>query len=401
MKHFAQFSVLILCGMTCGLMPLTGCGGGAAGTTPASTQAVAITTQPASQSIPLDSTGTFSVMATGTGPLTYQWRMNDEPISGANSATYTTPTISLSDSGELYTVAVSNSDGTVISNPATLTVGPRSPKPGDLRFQQVDALSMQDEGVSSSAFFLNGIGYWDNNATGGPLRLASDTCVIIVPNDCGWEVSTTPLPSGQSGLKITYTSVGVYASLASDLAGQGAESSMAASNSVVTSLDLQPASNAYGAAWMQTTQNISNFDLRREVVASSAVLATVAQDAAESRVVTAVSFDDSTGLVDLLSYGWQGDTTTLYDTQVVNAASMNVATAAATLAAQGYILTAFGGNLTDGFLLIGTKVQGDTLPRLVITNSNFQNPTQLEGYAPVAWWLASSQQGYGNFVYEH
>jgi hypothetical protein len=63
----------------------------------------------------------LSVAATGTAPLTYQWRRNDTPLSGATAATFTLPAAQLSDSGT-YTVAVSNLAGTVVSAPALLTV---------------------------------------------------------------------------------------------------------------------------------------------------------------------------------------------------------------------------------------------------------------------------------------
>jgi hypothetical protein len=33
------------------------------------------------------------------------------------------------------------------------------------------------------------------------------------------------------------------------------------------------------------------------------------------------------------------------------------------LAAQGYIITAIGGDPTNGLLLVGTRVKGDTMPR--------------------------------------
>src|SRR5260370_12505951 len=49
--------------------------------------------------------------------------MNGSPISGAaNSATYTTPATATSQSGEQFTVVVSNGAGTVTSAAATLTV---------------------------------------------------------------------------------------------------------------------------------------------------------------------------------------------------------------------------------------------------------------------------------------
>ena len=84
--------------------------------------APSIITQPASISILTGQTATFSVTASGTAPLTYQWKMNGTNIAGATASTYTTPTETTSNSGAQFTVAVSNAAGTVISNAATLTV---------------------------------------------------------------------------------------------------------------------------------------------------------------------------------------------------------------------------------------------------------------------------------------
>ncbi len=65
---------------------------------------------------------TFSVTATGPD-LTYQWKKNNINITGATSSSYTI--ISPSNPSDLasYSVVVSNIHGSVISIPATLTVG--------------------------------------------------------------------------------------------------------------------------------------------------------------------------------------------------------------------------------------------------------------------------------------
>src|SRR5882762_4448388 len=83
-----------------------------------------ITIQPTSQTVIAGQTATFSVTASGTAPLTYQWQENGTAISGASSASYTTPATSTSDNGEQFTVVVSNSAGSVTSSAATLTVNP-------------------------------------------------------------------------------------------------------------------------------------------------------------------------------------------------------------------------------------------------------------------------------------
>ena len=83
-----------------------------------------ITTQPANQTVAAGQTATFSVVATGTAPLTYQWQKNGSAISGATATSYTTPVTTTADSGELFRVVVTNSAGNVTSNSATLTVNP-------------------------------------------------------------------------------------------------------------------------------------------------------------------------------------------------------------------------------------------------------------------------------------
>jgi hypothetical protein len=90
--------------------------------------APAITTQPANQTVTAGQTATFSVTATGTAPLTYQWQKGTTAITGATSASYTTPATTTSDNGTQYQVVVSNSQGNATSNSATLTV--IAPTPG-------------------------------------------------------------------------------------------------------------------------------------------------------------------------------------------------------------------------------------------------------------------------------
>jgi hypothetical protein len=78
--------------------------------------------QPADQAVFAGQTATFSVKATGSGSLRYQWEKGNTPITGATAASYTTPATSSSDSGSQFSVVVSNSAGDATSNAATLTV---------------------------------------------------------------------------------------------------------------------------------------------------------------------------------------------------------------------------------------------------------------------------------------
>ena len=89
-------------------------------------QAPTITGQPQSQTVNAGANVTFGVSATGDAPLSYQWRKDGVMIAGANSTILTFASVNSSNAGS-YTVVVSNSAGSVTSNPATLTVGPALP----------------------------------------------------------------------------------------------------------------------------------------------------------------------------------------------------------------------------------------------------------------------------------
>ncbi|PYT48078.1 MAG: hypothetical protein DMG44_16195 [Acidobacteria bacterium] len=86
-----------------------------------------ITTQPGNQTVTAGQTATFTVIATGTAPLAYQWQKNGVSVTGATAASYTTPATTTADSGSTFAVAVSNTAGTVTSAVATLTVNPAYP----------------------------------------------------------------------------------------------------------------------------------------------------------------------------------------------------------------------------------------------------------------------------------
>ncbi len=83
-----------------------------------------ITTQPQSQTILSGQTQSISVSASGATPFTYQWYRGSggdtsNPLSGATSRDYTTPTLTQTTS---YWVRVTNPCGSADSNTATVTV---------------------------------------------------------------------------------------------------------------------------------------------------------------------------------------------------------------------------------------------------------------------------------------
>jgi cytochrome c551/c552 len=84
--------------------------------------APAIVSQPEGQSVVAPASAHFSVEASGSAPLAYQWRRNGEPIVGATGPAYATPATAVADTGARYSVRVSNSAGVATSQDAILTV---------------------------------------------------------------------------------------------------------------------------------------------------------------------------------------------------------------------------------------------------------------------------------------
>jgi hypothetical protein len=80
-----------------------------------------ITTQPTNQVVTVGGTASFSVTASGTLPLSYQWNFDGTNLVGATNIVLTLVNVQLSQAGN-YTVLVTNSYGSILSSNATLTV---------------------------------------------------------------------------------------------------------------------------------------------------------------------------------------------------------------------------------------------------------------------------------------
>jgi subtilisin family serine protease len=80
-----------------------------------------ITVNPQSQTVAAGATVSFSVIAIGVPPLSYQWFFNGRLITGATDYSYTIANVQSNDAGD-YTVVVTNAYGAATSAAATLTV---------------------------------------------------------------------------------------------------------------------------------------------------------------------------------------------------------------------------------------------------------------------------------------
>ena len=101
--------------------------------------------QPASQEICAGSEAAFSIKATGSEPISYQWMKNGEEIKGANSNNYRIPKTKPGDAGS-YSLRVSNKCGFIESEGATLTIN---------QIPSIEAqLSSQEACIGSAVAFL-------------------------------------------------------------------------------------------------------------------------------------------------------------------------------------------------------------------------------------------------------
>lgn len=80
-----------------------------------------ITAQPQNQQVPANQTASFSVTASGTTPLSYQWYLQGSLLAGATSSTLTVSNVQSRDAGN-YSVVVTNIAGSVVSTSAVLTI---------------------------------------------------------------------------------------------------------------------------------------------------------------------------------------------------------------------------------------------------------------------------------------
>ncbi len=126
-----------------------------------------ITTAPEAQSAGYGQSVTFSVVATGLAPITYQWRKAGDPLPGETGATLTIPAMQAANAGS-YDVVLTNLDGTVTSTAVSLAY---TLQPPVVTSQPAAVTAVYGDAVSFSV-----------NATG------------LAPITCQWRKDGTPIP---------------------------------------------------------------------------------------------------------------------------------------------------------------------------------------------------------------
>jgi hypothetical protein len=243
-------------------MLISGCTGYVAVKTAATPVSPLIQSQPANQAVTAGQTASFSVAATGTAPLSYQWQKNGRVITGATSSSYTTPPTSTSDSGAQFTVLVGNSAGSVTSKVATLTVNPSPlPKltatPSTASFANVVVGSSSKQTITLSNIGTGSVTITQANVTGAdfsitglslPATISASTntafTLIFAPTSAGSATGSLSVVSNAANSPTTIALSGVGTTSASQTikvtdygaTGNGTTDDTAAINNAIAAL---------------------------------------------------------------------------------------------------------------------------------------------------------------------
>jgi hypothetical protein len=111
-----------------------------------------ILTHPQSQTAFSSDSASFAVTVYGSEPLSFQWRLNGENISGATNALLVLTGLSPAHAGS-YDVVARNPWGEAASNPATLTVTVYNPSPAELTYEPIGPSSRRTGLVISEIMY--------------------------------------------------------------------------------------------------------------------------------------------------------------------------------------------------------------------------------------------------------
>ena len=174
-----------------------------------------ITTAPVNTSVEETNTATFT--SVGTGQDSIQWFLNDVAISGANSASYTTPFLSLASNGDVYRVDYIKAGLNTVSATATLTVTAQVP-PVTLQDQSLVAItgSPYEITLGPELDTLGNVIVYTATVTGSAtLSSGSETNLRIFDNAVSEQVTISVTGDNQNGATDTATITVTSAVLAS------------------------------------------------------------------------------------------------------------------------------------------------------------------------------------------
>lgn len=199
--------------------------------------APAVSAQPASTSVARGANATFTAAATGSPEPTVQWQLSTNgtdwaDVAGATSTTLTVANVQVAQTGHEYRAVFTNSEGTVTSNAATLTVTlpvPTEPVEGDANKLVPDTIELA-EGATTASVTGSGLaaGTYNAWAWSTPTQLpivtvdangdftvnlqslepGDHTIALVDPATgaiVGWFTVTIPQPANTSEVDLTAT----------------------------------------------------------------------------------------------------------------------------------------------------------------------------------------------------
>lgn len=187
-------------------------------------QSPAIVAEPQPQTVLVGTAATFSVSATGV--TSYQWFRNGVAIGGATAPSYTTPPVTLADSGATFRVRVSSADRSLDSRSVLLSVTTNRPP-----VARIDAPAVGGSFGPGEPIAYSGAGIDPEDGNLPPASLAWDVDFqhdahahdfLAPPNGAGGSFVATPFEAGEANswirIRLTATdSMGVSATASRDV----------------------------------------------------------------------------------------------------------------------------------------------------------------------------------------
>jgi hypothetical protein len=149
-----------------------------------------ISSQPTNETVVVGQSASFSVVAAGTPPLSYQWRFNTTNIVGATNATLTLASAQFTNAGN-YTVSVSNLVNSILSTNAVLTVNPLppcDPAPSGLVSWWAGEGNTLDQISGNNGTLVGGVSY-GSGEVGQAFQFSAEGDQVCVPTS-GFPIGT-------------------------------------------------------------------------------------------------------------------------------------------------------------------------------------------------------------------
>ena len=237
-----------------------------------------ISAQPSSQAVIAGQAATFSVTASGTAPLSYQWSKNGTAIAGGTAASYVTPATTASDNGAQFTVTVTDGAGNLTSSAATLTVNPATfilnVNKTSLTFGNVNVGSNSMQGVTLtnggnsnitiSNVGISGAGFATNGVSTGQILTPGQIATL--------DLTFAPAAAAVVTGSVTVTSNATNSPVTISMSGTGA----------------QVAPDQVTLSWTDSATTISGYNVYRSTVSGGLY------SKLNSPLITATQYVDST-----------------------------------------------------------------------------------------------------------